>query len=152
MYHPMPCITTRRCASDSSPRSPPEALAASPAVAEGAMAAMGVLPRLPPRRMARLPLQTPRASASLLPCRHHHAAVDERRPTATSPTRTPQVKRRKRRRRMQALPGRAPATRRARMVAASRPTSAHSTNVLPVSLNSCILSINDFIAKLMCLL
>ena len=59
LYHPLPCITTRKCALGSSPRSPPEALAASP-VAEGVMAAMGVLPRLPPRRMARLLPQTPR--------------------------------------------------------------------------------------------
>ena len=62
----------------------------------------GVLPRLPPRRMARLLPQTPRAPAPLLPCRHHHVTVDKRCSTATSPTRTqrtPQVKRRKRRRR-----------------------------------------------------
>ena len=63
---------------------------------------------------------------------------------------TPQVIRRKRR--MQALPGRAPATRHARTVAAARPTSAHSAAVLSMSLNACILSIKDFIAKLMCLL
>ena len=70
---------------------------------KGVLVAMGVLPRLPPRRMARLPPQTPRAPAPLLPCRHHHATMDERRPTTTSPTRTqrtPQAKKRKRRRRM----------------------------------------------------
>ena len=69
--------------------------------------------------------------------------VDERCPATTSPTRTrrtPQAKRRKRRRRMRALPGRAPATR--------RPQHRCSANVL----FSCILSIKDFIAKLMCLL
>ena len=126
-----------------------QALTASPAVAKGIMAAMGVLPRLPPGRTARLPPQTPRAPAPLLPHRHPHAAVDERCPATTSPTRTPQVIRRKRRR-TQALPGRAPATRHARTVAAARPTSAHSATVLPMSLNSCILSIKDFIAKLVC--
>ena len=142
MYHPPPCITTRRCALGSFPRSPPEALAASPAVAEGAMAA--------PRRTTRLLLQTPRAPAPLLLPRHHHTTVDERRPTVTSPTRTQwtQVRRRKRRRRMQALLGRAPTTRCKRTVAAARLTSTHSAAVLPMSLNSCILSIKDFVAKL----
>ena len=45
---------------------------ASPAAVEGAMAATVVLPRLPPRRMVRLLLQTPRAPAPCLPHRHHH--------------------------------------------------------------------------------
>ena len=152
LYHPLSCITTRRCASGLSPRSPLEALMASPAVAEGVMAAVGVLPRLPPRRTARLLLQTPRAPAPFLPHRHHHATVDERCPTATGPTRTQRTPQVKRRRRTQALSGRPPATRHARMVAATRPMSAHSAIVPLMSLNSCILSINDFIAKLMCLL
>ena len=67
------------------PRSPLEALAASPAVVEGVMAAMGDLPRLPPRRTARLPLLTPRTPAPFLLPRHHHTAVDKRHPATTSP-------------------------------------------------------------------
>ena len=98
-----------------------------PSSSGGAMAAIGVLPRLPPRRTARLTLQTPRGPVPLLPHRLHH-------------------------RRMRALPGRAPATRHARTVVATRMTSAHSATVLPMSLNSCILSIKNFVAKLMCLL
>ena len=156
MYHPPPCITTRRFALGLSPRSPPEALMASPAVVEGAMAAVGVLPRLLPRRMARLLPQTPRAPVPCLPCRHHHATVDERRPAATSPTRTQRTHqvtgRRRRQRRTQAPPGRAPATRHASKVAAARPTCAHSATVLPVSLYSCSLLIKYFVAKLVCLL
>ena len=154
MYHPPPCITTRRCAPGSSPRSPLQALLASPAVVEGMMAAMAFLPRLPPRRMVRLPWQIPRAPAPSLPHRHHHTTVDERHPTATSPTRTrrtPPV-RRKRRRRTRALPRRAPATRHTRTVAATRLTSAHIATVLLMSLSSCTLSIKCFIAKLVCLL
>ena len=112
----------------------------------------GVLPRLPPRRMARLPPQTPRAPVPLLPHRHYHVTVDERCPTATGPTRTqrtPQVKRRKRRRRTRALSGRVPATRCTRMAATTRLTSTHSTTVLLMSLNSCILLIKDFLTKLL---
>ena len=62
--------------------------------------------------------------------------VDERLPTTTSPTRTQrtcQVTRR-RRRRMRAPPGRAPATRHTRTVATTRPMSALSAAVLPISL------------------
>ena len=45
--------------------------------------------RLPQRRRTpRLLPQTPRAPAPSLPHRCHHAAVDERLPTTTSPTRT----------------------------------------------------------------
>ena len=134
LYHPPPCIITRRCASGSSPRSLPQALMASPPAVEGAMTATVVLTRLPPRRTPRLPPQTPRAPAPCLPRRHHHAAVDERCSTATSPTRTHQVMRRRRRRRMGAPPGRAPATRHTRMAAIARPTSAHSTAVSLMSL------------------
>ena len=112
---------------------------ASPAVVEGAMAAMVVLPGPPPRRTPRLPLQTPRAPVPHLPCRHCHATVDERRPTTTSSTRTQRTcqtrrRRRRRRRSMQALPGRAPATRHARMAAITRLMSAPCTGVSPVSL------------------
>ena len=109
-YHHLPCITTSRCASGLSSRNPPQALMASPAVVEGAMAAMVVLPGPPPRRTPRLPPQTPRAPAPCLPHRYCHAAVDGRCPATTSPTRTQrthQVTRRRRRRRMQAPPGRA---------------------------------------------
>ena len=120
---------------------------ASPAVAEGAMAAVAVPPRLPPRRMARLLQQTPRAPVPCLPLRHHHATVDERHLTATSPTRTqrtPQVRRKRRRRRMRTLPGRAPATRCASTLAATRLPSTHSATVPPMSLSSCTLSIKYF--------
>ena len=144
LYHSQPCITTRKCASGSSPRSPPEALVASPAAAEEAIAAMGVLPRLPLKRMARLLPLTSRAPAPLLLPRHHHTAVGKRHPTTTSPTRTWAWRRK--RRRTWALPGRAPATRRVKAVAATRPTSAYSAASLPMSLNSCILSIKDLVA------
>ena len=87
----------RRCASGSSPRIPPEALVASPAAEEGVMAAVGALPRLPPRRMARLLPLTPRAPAPFMLPRHHYATVDKRHTTTTSPARTQrtQAKRRK---------------------------------------------------------
>ena len=132
LYHPPPCITTKRCASGLLPRSLLQALTANATLVEGAMAAVAVLPRLPPRSTPRVPPQIPRAPAPCLLCRHHHAAVDERLPTTTSPTRTRQVTRR--RRRMRAPPGRAPATKCARTVATARPMSTHSTTVSPMSL------------------
>ena len=135
-----------------SPGSPPEALTASLAVAEEAIAAMEVLPRLPPKRMARLPPLIPRAPVPLLFPRHHHAIVDERPPMATSTTRTQRTQARRRRRRTRALPGRTPATRHVRTVAAISQMPTFSPSALSMSLNSCILSIKDFIAQLMCLL
>ena len=99
------------------------------------MAATVALPGLPPRRRTpRLPPQTPRAPSPRLPHRCHHTAVDERLPTSTGPTRTHQATRRKRRR-MQAPPGRAQATRHPRMAAVTRPASAPNAAVLPVSLH-----------------
>ena len=98
------------------------------------------------KRMARLLPLTPRAPVPLLLPRHHHAAVDKRHPTTTSPTRTQRTRVGRRKRRMRALLGRAPTTRCVKMVAATRPMSTHSAAVLPMSLNSCILSINDFVA------
>ena len=83
---------------------------ASPAVAE-VKAAMEALPRPPPKRMARLPPPIPRPQVPLLLPKHHHTAADGRPPSATSPTRRARVGRK--RRRMQARPGRAPATRHA---------------------------------------
>ena len=59
---------------------------ASPAVVE-AIVATRVLPRPPPKRMARLLPPIPRAQAPLLPLSHHHATADGGPPTATSPTR-----------------------------------------------------------------
>ena len=117
-----------------------------PSSSEEAMAATGALPRLPTRRTARLLPLTPRAPVPFLLPRHHHTTVDKRHPAITSPTRTrrTQVRRRKRRR-MRALPGRAPATRHVKTVAATRPTSAYSAIAMPMSSNSCILSINDFV-------
>ena len=94
------------------------------------MAAMAVLPGPPPRRTPRLQLQTSRAPAPHLPCRHCHTAVDDSHPTTTSPTRTHQVTRR----RIRAPPGRAPATRHTRVAAAARLTSTPSTTVSPMSL------------------
>ena len=73
----------------SSPRSQPQALTASPAAEEEAMATMVILPGpLPRRGTPRLLPQIPRAPVPHLPRRHHHATVDERRPATTSPTRT----------------------------------------------------------------
>ena len=93
----------------------------SPAVVE-VIAAVEALPRPPPKRMARLPPLIPRVQVPLLLPNHHHTTVDGTSPT-TSPTRRTQVGR-KRRRKMQAQPGRPPATRRARTVAAaSQPMS-----------------------------
>ena len=90
--------------------------------------------RATPRRTPRLPPQTPRAPAPHLPHRHHHATVDERHPTTTSPTRTQRTHQvTRRRRRMRAPPGRAPATRCTRMAAITRPMSASSTAVSSVS-------------------
>ena len=77
--------------------------------------------------------------------------VDERPPTTTSPTRTRRTWVR-RRRRMRAQPGRPPATRCVRMVAAISLTPASSASVLSMSLNFCILSIKDFVTQLMHLL
>ena len=57
---------------------------------------------------------------------------------------------RRRRRRTQAWPGRTPATRHARMVAAISQTPTFSTSTLLMFLNSCILSIKDSITQLMC--
>ena len=53
---------------------------------------------------------------------------------------------RRRKRRMQALPGRSPATRYINTVGAARLTSTYSATALLMSLISCILSINDFVA------
>ena len=152
--HPLPCKTTRRCALGSSPRNQPQFLTASPAAAEEMMAATAAPLRLHPRkRTPRLPLLTFRAAAPNLLCKWHHATVDERRPTTTSPTRTQrrthEVTRRKIRRRMRALPGRALATRHTRTAAGIRPVSA------PAPLfhqHPCIFSINYFVLKLLCLL
>ena len=47
----------------------------------------GVLPRPPPKRMARQPPPTPRARVPLWPLSLHHTAVDGEPPTITSPTR-----------------------------------------------------------------
>ena len=92
--------------------------------------------RATPRRTPRLLPQNPRAPVPHLPCRHHHTAVDKSHPTTTSLPRTGRTLQvtRRRRRRMQVLPGRAPATRCARTVAATRPTSARSAAVSPMSL------------------
>ena len=69
-----------------------------PSSGGGGNGSHGILARLLPRRMARLPLQIPRALVPFLLHRHHHAAVNERHHVATSSTRTqrtPQVTRRK---------------------------------------------------------
>ena len=122
-------------------------------LAEEVIAAAGVLPRPPPKRMARLLPLIPRASVPLLLPNHYHTTVDERPPTTTSPTRTQRTwARSRRRRRMQAWLGRTPATRHVRMVATISKTPTFSTSALLMSLNSCILSIKDFVAQLMCLL
>ena len=153
MYHPRPCITTRKCASGSSPGSPLEAWMVSPAAAEETLAAVEVLPRPPPKRMARLPLLIPRAPVPLLLPNHHHTIVDETPPAATSPTRTQSTRARgRRRRRTRAWLGRTPAKRRIRMVATTSQTPAFSASTLSMSLNSCILSIKDFVIQLMRLL
>ena len=96
LYHPRPCITTRKCASGSSPGSPPEAWTASPAAVEEVIAAAEALPRPPPKRTARLPPLIPRAPVPLLLPNHHHTTVDGRPPTTTSPTRRTQVGRKRR--------------------------------------------------------
>ena len=90
---------------------------ASQAVAE-TIAAVGVLPRLPPKRMTKQPVPTPRARA---PSQHHsppNATVDRGLSTTTSPTRTP-VKI-VRRWSTQAQPGREPGTRLTRMGVAAK--------------------------------
>ena len=106
--------------------------------------------RATPKKTPRLPPLAPRAPAPKLPHRRCHVAADERHPTTTSPTRTRrrthQVTRRRRR---QALPGRALATRRARTAASVRPTS---TPALLFHQRPCIFSINYFVVKLVCLL
>ena len=102
-----------------------------PSSGRGGDGSCGSSTKATPKKDGKAPAADSRAPAPCLPHRHHHAAVDKRHPTATSPTRTrrtPQV-RRKRRRRMQALLGRAPATRHIRMVAAARLMSIHSTAV-----------------------
>ena len=72
---------------------------------------------------------------------HHHKSHKNSRTQA-----------RRRRRRTQAQSGRTPATRRIRMVAAVNQTPVFSASTLSMSLNSCILSIKDFVTQLMCLL
>ena len=91
---------------------------ASQAVAE-VTAVMRVLPRLPPKRMAKQPLPAPRAQ---VPPQHPsppHAAADRRLPTTTSPTRRMPAKS-VRRWVMRAWPGRAPGTRLTRMGVATK--------------------------------
>ena len=132
-------------------KKPATGLTASPAAAEEVMAAMVAPPGLHSRRRTpRLLLQTPRAPVPKLPHRHCHATVNERSPATTrTQRRTHQVTRRKRRRRMQAPPGRAPVTRCTRTAADSRPAST------PVPLfhqHPCIFSIDYFVLKLVCLL
>ena len=80
---------------------------------------MGVLPRPPPKRMARWPLPTPRAR---VPLSLHHAAVDGGPPTITSPTRRTRV-RSERRQMTQAGPVEALDTRCARTGAAAKQAS-----------------------------
>ena len=74
-----------------------------------------------PKKEGKAPPLIPRAPAPFLLPNHHHAAVDKRPPTTTSPTRRTQVGK-KRRQKMRAQPGRAPATRHARTVAATSQT------------------------------
>ena len=68
---------------------------ANQAVVE-AIAAMGVLPRSPPKRMARWPPPIPRAQAPLQPLSLHHAAAGGGLPTITSPARRTQVRSKRR--------------------------------------------------------
>ena len=94
---------------------------AAQAVAE-AITAVGVPPRPPPKRMARLPLPIPRAQVPFLPLSPQHTAAGGRPPTTTSPTRRTWV-RSKRRRMTQAQPGKVPDTRHARMGATTKQAS-----------------------------
>ena len=72
-----------------------ESQTASPAVVE-VIAAMGVPPRPPPKRMAMLLLPIPRAQVPLLPLSLHHTAVDRGPPTTTSSTRRTWLRRERR--------------------------------------------------------
>ena len=103
----------RGCALGSPPGKPPESRMARQAVEE-VTAAVGVLPRPPPKRMAKQPLPTPMAQALPWHPSLHHAAADRGLLTTTSPIRRTPAKGLKRWA-MQAQPGRAPGTRLARM-------------------------------------
>ena len=112
------CYTpTKRCASDFPPRRPPGFRTANPRVAE-ATAAMGLLPKPPPRRMARGPPSTPRARVPSQPLRLHHAAADGGLLTTTSPRRM--MGKDRKRQLMRAPPKRPEGTRLARMGAATK--------------------------------
>ena len=80
------CTPTKRCALGFPPRRPLEFWMANPRVVE-ATVAKGLLPKPPPRRMARGPPPTPRARVPPQPLRLHHAAVDGGLLTTTSPRR-----------------------------------------------------------------
>ena len=87
-----------------------------------ATAAMGVLPRPPPKSMARRPLPILRAQVPLQPLSLHHTAADGGPPMTTSPTRRIPARGRKRWT-MQAWPREAPDTRLTMMGATAKQAS-----------------------------